>query len=401
MLVWPENSNDTGQHCATEMSESMNHQPDILIIGQGVAGLGAAIICAHHGYRVTVIGRLAPAKGALQLAQNSASALGGLNLPELGTDILALGGRLDSICLSRLESGASLCELVHPQESYYASVSRQKLMALLVSYCDNNPLISRYDSQVKAAIIGYQRATAQIVCDDNQLFEAPVVIGADGAYGISRKLASAATDDRAASRQTGYTAMRAEYPASSLPAYFSETHTKLLLGKYCHLVSYPFDAQQKINLVFCAETAALQSGMMADTLQKNPALGCLASSDIHWQASLLLPPHARPLWRYQRLTLIGDAAHSMPPHLAQGAGQSFEDIAMLDAMLSAHPLDIALNEMATNRARITAKIAHKAGVTGKVMRLGGIAGRLRDSVLDIAGQQLLQEWMADVWTARN
>ena len=46
----------------------MNHQPDILIIGQGFAGLGAAIICANHGYQVTVIGRPARAKGALQLA---------------------------------------------------------------------------------------------------------------------------------------------------------------------------------------------------------------------------------------------------------------------------------------------------------------------------------------------
>ncbi|MGB1614316.1 MAG: FAD-dependent oxidoreductase [Candidatus Puniceispirillaceae bacterium] len=140
---------------------------------------------------------------------------------------------------------------------------------------------------------------------------------------------------------------------------------------------------------------------MTQTLQKNPALDCLNSPDIHWQPSLLLPPHAQPLWRYQRLTLIGDAAHSMPPHLAQGAGQSFEDIAMLDHMLSIHPLDIALNEMAAQRSRIAARIAHKAGVTGKVMRLGGMAGRLRDSVLDIAGRQLLQEWMADVWTARN
>ncbi len=72
----------------------MNHQPDILIIGQGFAGLGAAIICANHGYQVTVIGRPARAKGALQLAQNSASALGGLSVPKLGADILSLAAGL-------------------------------------------------------------------------------------------------------------------------------------------------------------------------------------------------------------------------------------------------------------------------------------------------------------------
>ena len=48
-----------------------------------------------------------------------------------------------------------------------------------------------------------------------------------------------------------------------------------------------------------------------------------------------MAPFTSALWRYQRLTLIGDAAHMMPPHLAQGAGQSFEDIAILDQMLAA------------------------------------------------------------------
>ena len=375
----------------------MDSQPDIIIIGQGIAGLGAAIICASHDYKVTVIGRNLPAKGAVQLAQNSARCLNALSQKTLGAEILALGDRLESICVSRLETGTSLCELVHPDDSYYASVSRQRLMALLVQYCDDSPLITRYDNQVIAAIIGYDRPQAQIVCDDNQLFEAPVVIGADGVSGISRKLASAVSTDR--HNVSGYSAMRAEYPARKLPAFFAEPHTKLMLGERCHLVSYPFEAGQNVNLVFCAETASLNAGLMTDKLQQNHLLGCLLSDALHWQPTPLMMPHAQPLWRYQRLTLIGDAAHSMPPHLAQGAGQSLEDIAMLDAMLAIHPLNIAVNEMAIKRSNIAAGIAHKAGVTGKVMRLGGAAAKLRNGVLDIAGRELLEEWMADVWTS--
>ena len=376
----------------------MDSQPDIIIIGQGIAGLGAAIICASHGYQVTVIGHHAPAKGALQLAQNSARCLHGLSQPAFGAEILALGDRLDSICLSRLETGTSLCELVHPQDNYYASISRYRLMELLLDYCDASSLIHRHDSQVKAAIIGYDRGTAQIVCEDNQLFEAPIVIGADGASGISRRLASAVSTDGPTAHHTGYTAMRAEISADHLPAYFSEPHTKLMLGERCHLVSYPFDSHQKVNLVFCAETTALQKNLMRDRLGQNRLLACLLSQQLHWQPTRLLPVQAQPLWRYQRLTLIGDAAHSMPPHLAQGAGQSFEDIAMLDEMLAIHPLDIALNEMAKKRSRSASEIAHKASVTGRVMRLGGVTAKLRDGILDIAGRQLLQEWMSDVWT---
>jgi salicylate hydroxylase len=43
-----------------------------------------------------------------------------------------------------------------------------------------------------------------------------------------------------------------------------------------------------------------------------------------------------------QVTLIGDAAHIMPPHLAQGAGQSFEDIAYLKTQLQEKELSDAL-----------------------------------------------------------
>ncbi|KAH9994461.1 hypothetical protein BJV77DRAFT_994926 [Russula vinacea] len=42
-------------------------------------------------------------------------------------------------------------------------------------------------------------------------------------------------------------------------------------------------------------------------------------------------------WHKGRIVLLGDAAHPTPPHLGQGANQSFEDIYHLARLLSAHP----------------------------------------------------------------
>ncbi|MGB1953582.1 MAG: hypothetical protein ACPHQQ_06055, partial [Candidatus Puniceispirillum sp.] len=44
-------------------------------------------------------------------------------------------------------------------------------------------------------------------------------------------------------------------------------------------------------------------------------------------------------------------------------------------------------------------IARKAELSGAIMRLSGPAGRLRNIVLDVGGNSLMQGWLADVWAA--
>jgi len=42
-------------------------------------------------------------------------------------------------------------------------------------------------------------------------------------------------------------------------------------------------------------------------------------------------------WHKGRVVLLGDAAHPTPPHLGQGANQTFEDIYHLTQLLGAYP----------------------------------------------------------------
>jgi len=95
---------------------------------------------------------------------------------------------------------------------------------------------------------------------------------------------------------------------------------------------------------------------------------------------------------------MGDAAHFMPPHLAQGAGQTFEDAACLyDALKGDLPLTESLHTFALNRARALAPIIQKAEATGAVMRLKGPLASLRNIALEVGGQRLVESWLEQVW----
>jgi 2-polyprenyl-6-methoxyphenol hydroxylase-like FAD-dependent oxidoreductase len=76
-----------------------------------------------------------------------------------------------------------------------------------------------------------------------------------------------------------------------------------------------------------------------------------------------------PTYVNGRVALLGDAAHAMSPDRGQGAGQSIEDAAVLDAALRRYDTERRPRTQATARGarkdgdRITSRAAHRAMVT--------------------------------------
>lgn len=373
----------------------MTQHTELIILGQGIAGMFAALICAEHGYHVKIIGMPAPAKGAMQLAENSfecVQALHSKTAQQTGKKILESGYRLHGIDILRLNDSAALTALQHPEGRYYAAVSKAQLIQRLKDQCSRQDNITFYEAFAQSGIVHYDRTHAQIVTTDNVLHQAEFVLGADGPKGLSRRLIHSSPPI------VDYAAMRAEISSDMLPGFYADRQSRLLLGQKCHLVSYPFADAEKVNIVFCAEDQHLRAGWQDFYFSENPALHALKDERIDWHKTEIMAPFTSALWRYQRLTLIGDAAHMMPPHLAQGAGQSFEDIAILDEMLATYSLEKAFDQMALKRNKHAAFIASKAALTGKVMRLGGAGATMRNHILNIGGQDLLENWMGDVWS---
>src|SRR5204862_7212134 len=102
-----------------------------------------------------------------------------------------------------------------------------------------------------------------------------------------------------------------------------------------------------------------------------------------------------PTWTRGRLTLLGDAAHPMLPHVGQGANQAIEDGVALAAVLSdadRATAPRALLAYESVRRERTAGVQHSSRVNGARYDASGGDLSIRDRQL--ASQP---EWRAWIW----
>ncbi len=110
---------------------------------------------------------------------------------------------------------------------------------------------------------------------------------------------------------------------------------------------------------------------------------------VHAVQKIVHPPARLPSWpagpRGARLVLIGDAAHAMTPHAAQGAAMAIEDGFALAARLAEPGADLATalaRFEAIRRPRIE-KVAERGRFNAKVWHASGVVSLGRDVVLKV------------------
>ena len=116
------------------------------------------------------------------------------------------------------------------------------------------------------------------------------------------------------------------------------------LGKGKHFLVYPLRAGKLINFVgFVPADQAMKESWSAagdpDMLREefadwDPRIGYLLQQVKTTFRTALYDRDPLPSWTKGRLTLLGDAAHAMLPHLGQGANQSIEDGMALATILA-------------------------------------------------------------------
>ena len=371
----------------------------IMVSGHGIAGLSAALAAANAGHDVALCGA-APATappGGIQLAPNGWQALDQLGL---GDTAMQCATRLDHIIVRDLASGATLTRL--PLTHQYASISRADMLRLLQDAVAARTSITLHARLINQAVT--QDDGVALVCDDGRSMQATALIAADGMNGFGRRFVTGATpgadyhaaqaDMRAGMRVI----MRADIDAADLPAAFAQPTSNLWLGQGAHLVHYPIAGGRRINFAVTLSARQAAGNWQARIFRADPLLEQLASSQFQWTKTPLPPSGSPVCWRRGRVALAGDAAHIMPPHLAQGAGQALQDAASLQyALCHSSDIDNALAIYARNRTMAVSAVVRKADISGKVMAFGGARGRLRNMLISVAGPGFLQSWLADVW----
>jgi salicylate hydroxylase len=370
----------------------MGASQQCVILGRGPTGLAAALVLANAGYQPLVIGPPGhiPA-GALQLASNGFEALRRL-APQLADPLLACSTRLHEIEIKTLQDGRHLGRIEHGPR-LYAGVGRASLIHLLDEACQNTGKISYLDSRITH--ITQQGKQARLLTEQGDILVADHLLATDGPQGAGRQFVAPHQTPRA----TAQLALRASLPKTAVPRGFAGPATRLWLGTACHLVSYPYGPDGRINLVLALTPQAGDSADQAarSRLNSSSVLGWLAEAVERWQPTPLWQASVLDCWRRGPVVLAGESAHLMPPHLAQGFGQSLMDIAALAEALAEEDLPRALSRMAAQRATAAASIARRAETAGAVMRLGQPAAGWRDKLLGITGGAVLDSFLADVW----
>ncbi|MFZ4239329.1 FAD-dependent oxidoreductase [Streptomyces murinus] len=310
----------------------MSH-PDVLVVGGGLGGLGAAFSLTRQGLRVRLLER-APAFGevgaGIQLAPNCTRILDDYGLLD---EAVRLGVVPDSMVMRDAVDGSELTRLdlrdLEKRYGYpYLVIHRSDLHGLLLRACERVGVELITDARVTS----YENTEggARVTLAGGETHEAGVVIAADGLHSLARELL---VDDEPVS--SAYVAYRGTVPAG-LPRVRATDLGEVVVyvGPSCHFVHYGLRGGELLNQVAVFESPKALAGQedwgTPDELDAAFAGTCDFVRDglpYMWRDKWWRMFDREPAmtWVHGRIALLGDSAHPPLQYIAQGAIMAIED----------------------------------------------------------------------------
>ncbi|KJK83954.1 hypothetical protein H634G_00317 [Metarhizium anisopliae BRIP 53293] len=320
----------------------------VIIVGAGISGLTCAITLAKYTHvQVTVLERAAvmdKAGNGIQVPCNAAHAMRCLGL--LDKLLVKTNGPATAFLNLKYDDGEILLhkDLTRCEELYGAPwllIHRADYMTVLLDEARRVGVRIRLGCDVD----GVDLDTPSVKLQSGHVYQADVVVGCDGINSTIRSIMHPSTQPV----PTGEYAYRALFTRSQLsspsfrhllsPAGIS----RCWMGPLANAVFYPLQEGTLFNLVIaiadphfnnntCDEQALLPS-VRAWLSGWDPTLLEMLDAASHLVRFPLYQVDKLPFWSKGCVTLTGDAAHAMPPHLAQGAATGVEDGFILGTLL--------------------------------------------------------------------
>ncbi|MEY5099481.1 MAG: hypothetical protein RJA36_2200 [Pseudomonadota bacterium] len=380
---------------------------DLLVIGGGMAGLGAAWVAARAGLKVTLLEQAAEFSevgAGIQLGPNAVRVLHDWGLEAELARVAAFPDELrvraagSGALLGRLTLGAAMrARYGRP----YATVHRADLHRILLDRV--RPLADcRLNERVQRIASGPD--SVGVATEAGAQWRAAALLGCDGLW--SRMRAGLLADG--APVFSGDLAYRGLVRMADLPAALRRNAVTAWLAPGLHAVHYPVRGGEWMNLVVVVEgpvPADLESwDQQAHAQELRRALGPVhADLDQLLQAVAqwrLWPLNARAPMRgpqeqaQGRVALLGDAAHPMRPYLAQGAAMALEDAWTLGRLLerargAAPDWPALLQAFAQARWRRNAWVQERSRRNGLVFHATGPLRWGRDLAMGLLGERLI------------
>jgi salicylate hydroxylase len=313
-------------------------RPTVAIVGGGIGGLFAANALAAHCIPVSVYEQ-APAIGEIGagvfLTPNSVRHLQRIGL---GAEVEKWGARVGHDSRYFRHDGAPIAPVQVTDSSGWNAtfgMHRADLVEMLASALPAGTV------QTGHRCTGFEQDDnmARLSFANGASADADVIIAADGIHSELRRYVFASSDPVF----SGSVAYRGLVRHERVPDWPTD-RWQMWLGKGRHFLAFPVRAGKLINYVgFVPTDEQMKESWSApgdpEVLRQafagwDPRIHQLLGEvevTFRWA---LYDREPLPTWTKQRLSLLGDAAHPMLPHLGQGANQSIEDGMALATILA-------------------------------------------------------------------
>jgi 2-polyprenyl-6-methoxyphenol hydroxylase-like FAD-dependent oxidoreductase len=354
---------------------------NVLIVGSGAAGCAAAILFARDGAAVDLI-EIKPDLSALGSGITvQGNALRVLRQLGVWNEVAAAGYAFNTVGL-RTPDGTLLVEMEDvrsggPNLPATVGMYRPALARILTEAATAAGAKLRYGTTVQS--LNPDADGVDVTFADGTSSRYDLVIGADGVRSQVRSLLGIELE----TRPTGMGIWRV---FTSRPA--SVTRTDLYYRGACYIAGYcptaddslyaylVEDAQDRAHLTpaerleVMLDLASHYHGPWDDIRDRMTDPGTINYT--RFESHLLPPP-----WNRGRVVLIGDAVHTCPPTIAQGAAMALEDAAVLaDVLLAADGLDqAAFDAFAARRYDRVRTVVEESVQLGQWM-LDGVEGNV-------------------------
>jgi len=231
-----------------------------------------------------------------------------------------------------------ICDLdltqFNTKENKYTTLQRSTLIEFLKDDIYNQHL--RFGKRIKE--VSELKGKVLIKFDDNTNDLVDIVVGADGIFSNTRSFFEKKKNQPKFSKSI---AIRTILKSKSELKIDLEK-ISLMMGKNCHIVIYPFNKNQELNLVCITRVKNYDpdniKSLVDKVVSQNSSLKKAFNEDLKswplYSTTQILPSNN------SKVFYIGDAFNCFLPTLAQGAGQSIESAYALFNLLNENKIDI-------------------------------------------------------------
>lgn len=300
----------------------------VLVVGAGVGGISVARGLLRDGHDVAVFEqrpKLTAGGGAVTIWPNGATVLG-----QLGVDMAGAGQLLSTVrVLTSTGRPIANLDLTVIMDRLGAPVRMVPRRVLLERLLDGFP-VDRVRCGLRVAGVVDTRDGVRVDFDDGTSAEGDVVIGADGLHSTIRRAIGVPH-----AKPTGWCSWQG---LVSLPEVTDERVALMMIGERGNLGLWPaggFAVQWWFDLPWSPDFVRperplelIRSHFTGWSDSVDRVLAALTDEDL---AGSPFPHFRHPVPRAGSgaVTLLGDAAHTMPPTLAQGTNQALLDTMVL------------------------------------------------------------------------